>query len=118
MRRRVAGTIGRIMESFDVSDDMIGLDVIKQVGIGGTYLNTKQTRTLWRSEDYMPEVFDKTSYQEWVSGGKKTIMDKAKEKTEEILATHKPDPLTDQQEKDVASILKEAEKYYKEKGLI
>lgn len=66
----------------------------------------------------MPRVFDKTSYQEWVNGGKKTILDKAKEKTEEILATHKPDPLTDNQEKDVESILKEATKYYKKKGLI
>jgi trimethylamine--corrinoid protein Co-methyltransferase len=114
----IAQTIGRMLESFDVTDDMIGLDVIKQVGVGGTFLNTKQTRTLWRSEDYMPKVFDKTSYQEWVAGGKKTILDKAKERTEEILATHKPDPLTDKQEKDVESILKEATKYYKEKGLI
>jgi len=114
----IAKTIGRMLENFDVSDDMIGLDVIKQVGIGGTFLNTKQTRTLWKTEDYMPKVFDKTSYQEWVTGGKKTILDKAKERTEEILATHKPVPLTDQQEKDVQSILREAEKYYKEKGLI
>jgi len=97
---------------------MIGLDVIKQVGIGGTFLNTKQTRTLWKTEDYMPKVFDKTSYQEWVAGGKKTILDKAKDRAKEILATHKPVPLTDQQEKDVQSILREAEKYYKEKGLI
>ncbi len=114
----IARTIGRMLESFDVTDDMIGLDVIRQVGVGGTFLNTKQTRTLWRSEDYMPKVFDKTSYQEWVAGGKKTILDKAKERTEEILSTHKPDPLTDEQEKDVESILKEATKYYKEKGLI
>jgi len=114
----IANTIGRIVEGFEVSDDLIGLDIIKKVGIGGTFLNTNQTRTLWRSEDYMPALFDKTSYQDWISGGKKTIIDKAKERMEQILATYKPDPLTDSQEKDVEAILKEAEKYYRGKGLI
>jgi trimethylamine--corrinoid protein Co-methyltransferase len=114
----IAKTIGRMIEGFDVNDDLIGLDVIKQVGVGGTFLNTKQTRTLWQSEDYMPKVFDKTSYQEWVAGGKKTIIDKAKERMKEILATHSPDPLTGGQEKDIERILKEATGYYKKKGLI
>ena len=114
----VANTIGRIMESFEINDDLMGLDIIKQVGTGGTFLNTEQTRTLWRSEDYMPRVYDKTSYQEWVSGGKKTVIDKAKERMQEILATHKTDPLTDEQEREIDKILKEATKYYKKKGLI
>ena len=66
----------------------------------------------------MPEVFDKTSYQEWENTGKKTVIERAKDRMEEILATHKPDPLTDQQEKDVDKLLKEATEYYKKKGLI
>ena len=114
----VAKTIGRIVEGFDISDDLIGLDIIKKVGTGGTFLNTKQTRTLWQTEDYMPKVYDKTAYQEWVNTGKKTVIELARERMEEILATHKPDPLTDQQEKDVENILKEATGYYKKKGLI
>ena len=36
----------------------------------------------------------------------------------EILATHKPTPLTPSQDGDVERILEEARKYYKEKGLI
>jgi len=37
---------------------------------------------------------------------------------EEILATHKPTPLTPSQEEDVERILEEARKYYKDRGLI
>ncbi|MCK5567121.1 MAG: trimethylamine methyltransferase family protein, partial [Actinomycetia bacterium] len=70
------------------------------------------------TEDYMPKVFDKTTYQEWENTGKKTVIELAKERMEGILATHKPDPLTDQQEKDVENLLKEATEYYKKKGLI
>ena len=66
----------------------------------------------------MTKVFDKTSYHEWINKGKKTVMDKAKEKYEEILATHKPKPLTPEQDKEIERILNEAKEYYKKKGLI
>jgi trimethylamine--corrinoid protein Co-methyltransferase len=114
----VAKTIGRIVESFDVTDDLIGLDVIRQVGTTGTFLSTKQTRTNWQSEDYMPKIFDKTTYQEWLNTGKKTVVDKAKEKYEEIIETHKPEPLTPEQDKEIDRILKEGTEYYRKKGLL
>jgi trimethylamine--corrinoid protein Co-methyltransferase len=114
----IAKTIGRIIEGFEVNDSTIGLDVIRQVGSSGTFLNTKQTRTMWKTEDYMTRIFDKTSYQQWLNEGKKTVIDKAKVKYEEILATHKPKPLTPEQDKEIDRILKEATEYYKKKGLI
>jgi trimethylamine--corrinoid protein Co-methyltransferase len=114
----VAKTIGRIVESFDVTDDLIGLDVIRQVGTTGTFLSTKHTRTNWQSEDYMPKIFDKTTYQEWLNTGKKTVVDKAKEKYEEIIETHKPEPLTPEQDKEIDRILKEGTEYYRKKGLL
>ena len=114
----VANTIGRIVESFDVTDDFIGLDVIRQVGASGTFLSTGQTRKHWQSEDYMPKIFDKTTYQEWINTGKKTVVEKAKEKYEEIITNHKPEPLTPEQDKEIDRILKEATEYYKKKGFI
>ena len=114
----VANTIGRIVEGINVNDDTIGLDTIKEVGSTGTFLSTKQTRTYWKTEDYMPKVFDKTTYKEWIDSGKKTVIDKAKQRYEEIIATHKPKPLTEEQDKEIDKILKEAEEFYKKKGLI
>jgi trimethylamine--corrinoid protein Co-methyltransferase len=114
----IANTIGRIVEGFEISDETIGLDLIKNVGSDGTFLNSKQTRTMWRSEDYMPKIFDKTSYQEWINTGKKTVLDRAKEKYEEIISTHKPLALSPQQDSEIERILREATRYYKKKGLI
>jgi len=114
----VASTIGRIVEGFDINDATLDIDTIKEVGSTGTFLSTKQTRTLWKTEDYMPKVFDKTSYQEWLAGGKKTVIEKAKERMVDILANHKPRPLTDEQDREINKILSEATKYYKKKGLI
>ncbi|MBM3705964.1 MAG: hypothetical protein FJW66_05505 [Actinobacteria bacterium] len=114
----IANTIGRIVEGFGVNDETIDMDLIKSVGSDGTFLNSKQTRTMWRKEDYMPKIFDKTSYQEWINTGKKTVLERAKERYEEIITTHKPLALTAQQDSEVDRILKEATEYYKKKGLI
>jgi len=114
----IAKTLGKMIEGFSVNDDTIGLDIIKNVGSDGTFLNTKQTRTMWKSEDYMPAIFDKSSYQEWLGSGKKSVIDKAKDKYEEIIATYKPKPLTPQQDSEIDRILKEAQSYYRKKGLL
>ena len=45
-------------------------------------------------------------------------MEYAKEKMEEILANHKPTPLTESQERDIEKILEDARKFYKEKGML
>jgi trimethylamine--corrinoid protein Co-methyltransferase len=114
----IAKTLGKMVEGFSVNDETIGLDIIKNVGSDGTFLNTKQTRTIWKSEDYMPAIFDKSSYQEWLGSSKKSVIDKAKEKYEEIIATYKPKSLTSQQDSEIDRILKEAQSYYKKKGLL
>ena len=50
--------------------------------------------------------------------GKKGSFDHAREKMEEILASHKPTPLSPAQEEDIDKILEDARSYYKKKGLI
>jgi trimethylamine--corrinoid protein Co-methyltransferase len=114
----VAKTIGRIIEGFAVNEETIGIDVVKEVGFGGSFLPTAQTRKFWRGEDYMPAVFDKTSYQEWTKSGRKTVIERAKARYEEILATHTPLPLTPAQDREIERILAEAEGYYRKKGLM
>jgi trimethylamine--corrinoid protein Co-methyltransferase len=114
----IAKSIGRIIEGFEVNEETIGIDVIKEVGFGWSFLVAAQTRKFWRTEDYMPAVFDKTSYQEWTKSGRKTVIDKAKARYEEILATHAPVPVTPEQDRQIERILKEAEGYYRKKGLM
>jgi len=50
--------------------------------------------------------------------GKKNALDYAKERMEEILATHKPDPLTPKQEEDIDRILKECWEYYRKRDML
>lgn len=116
----VAGMIGRFIRGVTVSDETIALDLIEQVGpIPGNYLNTAHTREWWKKEQFIPKACDDLTYPEWMKTSKKDCISYAKEVMEKILTTHRVSiPLTSSQEDDIGRILKEARKYYREKGMI
>ncbi len=115
----VANIIGKTIEGFEVSEDSMALDLIKEVGpVPGTYINKKHTRNWWKTEYFMPKVADRLPYKEWISSGKKDVIARAKERMEHIKSTHEPIALSAEKDREIDKILKEARKYYKNKGLL
>ena len=115
----LAEMVGRFIEGIEVNDQTMAFDLIAEVGpIPGNYLSKEHTRKWCKKELLIPKVADRSSYGEWVKTGKKDTLAHAKERMAEILARHKPTPLTPSQEKDIRRILDEARKYYKEKKMM
>jgi len=116
----IAGMVGHFIEGEEVNKETIALDLIKEVGtIPGQYLDKEHTRKWWKSEQFMGKSADYTStYSEWTRKGKKNAIDYAKDRAEDIIATHKPLPLPDGKIEEIVKILEEAKKYYKEKGML
>jgi len=116
----IADMIGRFLDGVEVSDETMAIDLINEVGpIPGFYLNKAHTRNWWHKEQFVPKAADRLTYPEWMKTGRKNCIDYAKERMEEILATHKVSPpLTPSQEEDIERILAEARQYYRKKGLI
>jgi trimethylamine--corrinoid protein Co-methyltransferase len=115
----VAGWIGRFLEGAAVTDETLAIDLINQVGpIPGHYLSTAHTREWWRKEQFLPQVADQEAYAVWVRSGKKDMLALAKERMAKILETHKPRPLTAEQEQAIEEILRDARDYYRQKGLL
>ncbi len=114
-----AGMVGRFMEGITVDDETLAVDLIHEVGpIPGHFLDKAHTRKWWKLEQFLPKAADRLTYPEWMSTGKKTCLDYARERMDEILTEHEPTPLTSDQEEEVEKVLEEARNYYKEKGLI
>ena len=114
-----ANMIGRFMEGVEVTDETLALDLINEVGpIPGMYLDKEHTRRWWKKEQFMPKAADRLGIPEWIAKGKKSAIDYAQERMEEILATHTPAPLTPSQEEDIDRILGEAREYYRKKGML
>lgn len=116
----LAGAVGRFIEGVGVDQARLAVDVIQEVGpIPGHFLGTKHTREWWKKEHYIPKVADRLSYPEWLKQGKKSALDYATERVEQILTTHTPKkPLTVDEERQLDKILEEAKEYYRQQDLL
>ena len=115
----IVGMIGRLLKGITVNEETAAVDLINEVGpLPGNFLTTKHTREWWRAEQYMPQVADTLTYPEWATLGHKKAIDHARERMEHLVSEHSTLALTDTQENAIESILKEARKYYREKGFI
>jgi len=83
--------------------------VVDQVGPGGHFLGTKHTFRNFKERSWKPTLFDRRSYEQWESDGKKTMGQRAHEKVKEILAEHKPEPLPEDVIKQLDAIVDKAE---------
>ncbi|MHB8963757.1 MAG: trimethylamine methyltransferase family protein [Saccharofermentanales bacterium] len=115
----VAGMIKRFVKGIEITPDTLAVDLINEVGqMPASFLDSDHTFEWWRNDCYLPETANREQQSFWMSNGKKTVLDSAKEKYDYILQTHKPVPLTDSQESAVEYILQDARNYYHKKGMI
>ena len=115
----IASWVGHFIEGMEVNDETLAIDLIEEVGpIPGSYLNKAHTRKWWKTQQFMPKVAERSSYPEWVKMGKTAALDYARQRSEEILRTHKPLPLPEDQDKRIDEIVKEAEDHYRRAGLL
>jgi trimethylamine--corrinoid protein Co-methyltransferase len=96
--------IRRFMQGLEVNEETLALDLIHEVGHSGGFLGTKHTRTHFK-EDWYPELFDRDSFDGWKAAGGKTLRQGAKERIEEILASHEPEPLAPDIQKRLDEII-------------
>jgi trimethylamine--corrinoid protein Co-methyltransferase len=105
----IVGMAKRIVQGVRVDDDHLAVDVIKEVGPGGNFMAHKHTRD-HVDEFLLPELFDRNSFGTWQSGGAKETRTIAKEKVEEILKEHKPEPLGQEIRENITKVINEGEK--------
>ena len=98
-----------MLKGVAVNDDTLALDTIMAVGQEGHFMGKKHTidhaRDMWQ-----PMVTDGQPYKVWKAAGGKNAADHAREKAKDILKTHEVEPLDEDIRKELASIVKEAEK--------
>ena len=110
----ICSAIKRISEGVRVNDETLAVDIIKAVGTEKNYLNeltaVRHTRKHVQEEHWQPLITDRTPRAEWERRGSKDIVQRAREKIKEILATHDVEPLDKDVEAKMNEIIKEAAK--------
>jgi trimethylamine--corrinoid protein Co-methyltransferase len=93
-----------LVDGFDASREALAIDVIREVGIRGHYLNQKHTRQHIRLRPFSDLVAQPAD-----AGGFRDPAEVAREKTEWILDNHQPEPLSENQQAEFKRILSAAE---------
>lgn len=107
------GMAKRVAQSIEVTDELIGMDTIKQVGPGGNFLSTKHTYKFFKKEHLLADLVERRSYESWEADGAKDYGERAAERVRQILENHKPQELSQDVIRQLDTIVAEAEKEIK-----
>jgi len=77
-----------IISGFDVTEEAIGYDVIKDVGIFGNFLGEEHTVEHMRDNHWISEIFGRCDWDTWQQGGGQTILERAHAFLEQATAGH------------------------------
>jgi trimethylamine--corrinoid protein Co-methyltransferase len=91
----------RLARGIDVSEDSIALDLIKEVGWQGQYIDRLHTARNYRREHLLPKLLRRDQREVWKSKGSKTALEAAGDRVRELLDRHQPRELDPALDKDL-----------------
>ncbi len=104
----IAG-VYRTLEGVRVDQTTLAAQLVDRVGPGGHFLKQRHTLQFIQSEHFLPRLASRQTREKWMEGGSKTMVDRAREEVERILAEHEPAPLPAAAEAELERIVREVE---------
>jgi trimethylamine---corrinoid protein Co-methyltransferase len=105
----IAAMVKRIVNGISLDDELMGVDLIKKVGIGNNFLTQRHTLNHLESEQVQATIIDRRMRGAWEKRGSKSLIQSANQKAAELLKTHEPQPLPQELIKELKRIVKSAE---------
>ena len=106
----IMSMISYALRGFEVNDETLARDVIAKVGSRGHYLSQAHTLKFFKREHWFPTLLDRQTREKWVKNGSKDLLAAARQRTSEILDSHKVTPLPSDVEKDLDRFVLETER--------
>ncbi|MEL7014232.1 MAG: trimethylamine methyltransferase family protein [Pseudomonadota bacterium] len=87
------GSVMRATRGFEVTEDTLSLETIREVCVGGAghFLGHDQTINRMEADYFYPAMADRRTPQEWAAAPDKDVLERARHRTEELLAAPPPD---------------------------
>ena len=105
----IAAMVKRIVNGVSLDDELMGVDLIKKVGIGNNFLTQRHTLNHIDTEQVQATIIDRRTRGAWEKKGSKSLIQSANQKAAELLNTHEVPPLTEDLIKELKRIVKSAE---------
>ena len=109
MDNEILDAVFRIIAGFDVNPLTLDVDLIKKIGPCGNYLAEPETVKMLRHiSDY--KILNRKNYGQWKESGSTSLIQRAKEKSFDILKNHKQcNALSDEKVKVIRQVIIDAE---------
>ncbi|MBM3472469.1 MAG: hypothetical protein FJX75_04250 [Armatimonadetes bacterium] len=107
-QNEVIGFVENVLREMDFSDEAFALDVVREVGPGGSYIDTDHTALNFRRALWFPKLLDRQFYDAWLTGGAESLEDRCRLRTEDLLATHEPEPISEDEAAAIDEVLRAA----------
>lgn len=104
----IAGYIRRMLKGFEVNEDTLAVEAIRDVGIGGNFLTHPHTAAHFREEFYLPDLVERLPWSAFQAQEVRGMEAKAREKARRILSDHHPEPLEPAQVREIDRIVEAA----------
>lgn len=101
--------IDRLARELVVSEETLALDVIRDVGHGGSFLGHTHTFSHFRNELWAPELLERRNWDLWEKDGSRDIFEVAEEKVLEMLKAEPISPLSPEAESEIDRVAQAAQ---------
>jgi trimethylamine--corrinoid protein Co-methyltransferase len=108
----IVSNVRRIAQGIEVNEETLSVDVIAKTGPLGDFLKHPRTLSQFKREHSQPRLSDRSTRQQWLASGSKDTYRRAKDRMDELLASHTPDPLEPEMMKGLDALIKEQTKDY------
>jgi trimethylamine--corrinoid protein Co-methyltransferase len=101
----MCGMVKRIKRGYEVNPETLAIDIIKEVGPGGHFLDKDHTFDHFRTEFYQPQLSNRDDFVSWQTKGSPQSMETANKKYKEILETYEAPALPADVDKDLLKFI-------------
>jgi trimethylamine--corrinoid protein Co-methyltransferase len=93
--------VRRLCRGIPVDDERLAVDVVKAVGAEGNFLTQMHTLNHLRATQWQPKLISRVGYEKWQSSGRRSLLERGREKLQQILQGHQPVPIPDDQARQI-----------------
>ena len=110
-QHEVVEYLERMVRPLAIDKEHLALDLIDQVGPGGTFIDQMHTASNYKKELWIPTLLDRQYWQQWEQTGRPTLAGTLGDRLCELLKEYEEVPLPDEVSKDVNQVLDGAKKH-------
>ena len=87
------GMMHRMLGGLTIDESGLAAEAYREAGPGETFLGTAHTMAHFETANYLSELADTASYEEWAEGGRQDLEQRANRRWKEMLANYRQPPL-------------------------